>query len=137
MAELSLDALDIRDRAGIFLDVVSGLFEPADVRGTDTVVPGLEGRIERNRVKDVRRVRLEGYVTGSDAADMIANTQALMGACDPENIVDLVVDDAYYAGIGPVTLAVRFVNAIPGPPTYGVLYQSWSLEFESITPDWT
>ena len=137
MADLSLDGLDIRDTGGIFFDLMSGLFEPAEVRGTDTVVPALAGRVARNRVKDTRKVVLTGYVTGTNAADMITNTQTLMAACDPANIVDLVVDDGYYAGIGPTTLAVRFVNAIPGPPTYGVLYQSWSLEFESITPDWT
>lgn len=137
MADLTLDGLDIRDRASIFFDLMSGYYEPAEVRGSDTIVPALDGRVVRNRVIDSRRIRLDGYVTGTDTTDWAANTSNLMAACNAVTRVDLVIDDGYLGTVGTPTISVLLVNAIPGPPTYGVLYQSWSLEFESIAPDWT
>lgn len=137
MADLTLGGTDLRDRTGIFLDLVSGYFEPADVRGSDTVIPALAGRVERNRVKDTRRVVLSGYVTGSSASDWNANVTALMALCDPTALAVLTVNSPYLGASGSSSLNVRFVNAIGGEPMYGVLYQSWSLEFESIDPDWS
>lgn len=50
---------------GIFLEIVRGLNEGPSVRGSDTVVPGLAGRIARNRVADRWDIELRGLVAGT------------------------------------------------------------------------
>lgn len=143
MADLTLDGLDIKEstKDGIQLDLVSGFYEPPVFRGSDTIVPGAGGRVVRNRVEDVRRIILEGYVTGTSAADWATNTNSLMltlygsASGDP---VNLVVTAPYLGtAAGPYTIAVRFVNAVGGDPMYAVKYQRWSIELEAVSPDWS
>lgn len=50
---------------GIFLEIYRGLNEVPSVRGIDTVVPGLAGRIARNRVVGVLAIELRGMVRGT------------------------------------------------------------------------
>ena len=84
MAELTYDGQDIRQAAartsgsGIFFDLVAGYSEPANVRGVDTIIPGLAGRTARDRVRDTRRIVLEGYVVGTSASDWRSKTDTLM-----------------------------------------------------------
>lgn len=59
---------------GIFLEIVRGLSESPSVRGTDTIVPALAGRIARNRMSDVLRIELVGLVAGSGTAATAAET---------------------------------------------------------------
>jgi hypothetical protein len=64
---LTFDGTDIQQNPiGIFLEIVRGLNEGPSVRGTDTVVPGLTGRIARNRIADRWEIELQGYVGGID-----------------------------------------------------------------------
>lgn len=135
--DLTLGSTNIRDRTGIFFDLVKGFFEPPEVRGVDTDIPGLAGRISRNRVPVRRTITLDGYVTGSDAADWATNTAALMALLDPTSPATLTVANSYLGTTGSHATTVRFLNAAGGPPMYGVQYQSWSIELESIDPDWS
>jgi hypothetical protein len=58
---LSFDGVDLQTAdLQIFLEIVHGLNEPPSVRGSDTIVPGLAGRIEGNRINDVLVIGLEG-----------------------------------------------------------------------------
>lgn len=63
---LHFDSTDIQQNPiGVFLEIIKGLNEGPEVRGTDTIVPGLYGRIARNRIGDRLVIELEGYVAGS------------------------------------------------------------------------
>lgn len=46
----------------IFLQIVRGLAETPTVRGVDTTIPALAGRVEGNRVNDVLSIELAGWV---------------------------------------------------------------------------
>jgi len=60
---LTFDGIDLqRSDLQVFLEIVHGLNETPSVRGTDTIVPGLAGRIEGNRINDVLPITLEGLV---------------------------------------------------------------------------
>lgn len=137
MAALTLDGLDIRSRSTIYLELMRGYFEPPSVRGEDIIIPGADGRTTRTRRADQRYVLLEGYVTGSSAANWNTNVAALMAKLDG-SLVNLVVADNYLGSTGTHTLAVRCVSPpVGGEPTYGVLYQAWSVELLSVSPDWS
>lgn len=143
MAELSFDSQDIRQSAarssqsGIFFDLVSGYAEKATARGVDTVIPGASGRVERNRVKDGRRIVLEGYVVGTSASDWRSKTDTLMAKMDPSlDSKNLVITDSYLGVSGTKTIACRVVNVVGGP-IVAQKFQTWSIELESVAPDWS
>lgn len=142
MAEITFDSEDIREasartsQSGIFFDLVTGYHEPADVRGIDTIIPGATGRVARSRVKDVRRVVLEGYVVGTSTANWRTHTDTLMSKLQAVTVKNLVLGDAYLGVSGTKTLACRVVNMVGGPIVAG-RFQTWSIELESVTPDWT
>lgn len=142
MTDLLFAAQDIRQAAarsshsGIFLDLVSGYSEPATVRGEDTIVPSIAGRVVRDRVKDVRRIVLEGYVIGTSASDWRSKTDTLMSVMDPsDNPATLTVKSGYLGVGSDKTISARVVNIMPGPIT-GSYFQTWSIELESVDPDW-
>jgi hypothetical protein len=65
---LTFRGVDIqRGDFGLFLEIVRGLEELPEVRGKDTVIPGLAGRMYRNRVVDRLPVELRGMVVGNGA----------------------------------------------------------------------
>jgi hypothetical protein len=55
----------------LFLYVFRGLNEPPSVRGDDTIVPGLAGRIAGSRENDVLDIQLRGWI----AADPTLTTK--------------------------------------------------------------
>jgi hypothetical protein len=140
---LSFDGLDIREAAaasgsGIFFDLVSGYNEPASVRGVDSVIPGADGRVFRSRVRDARRIILKGYVTGTSASDFQANMAALFGVMNPVNDpADLIISDSYLGTGGSPTIACRFLNAVGDDPENGPKFQRWTIELESVVPEWS
>jgi FlaG/FlaF family flagellin (archaellin) len=135
MADLTIDAQDVRTRGAIFLDLVSGYFEPSNVRGVDTVIPASDGRVVRNRVVDDRTIRLEGYVQGSSASNWNSNTAALFTALDPTSTHTLTIGTGYLGVASPKTITVRFVNAVGGQ-IVAQTYQPWNIELESVDPEW-
>jgi hypothetical protein len=68
---------------GVFLMLKKGAGEIPSVRGVDTIVPGLTGRVFRNRVADRLVLELEGYVQGQEDPDDHDPTE-------PEAYYDLV-----------------------------------------------
>lgn len=138
----------------IHLDLV-GYNESARVRGEDVVIPGLAGRVVMNRVKDIYRFNLEGYVqgTGDDpderALSWRINTDALMAVMDlslapgavevgPE-APERFPDSSPYLGLaGEKTLDARCVSMVRGPLHHHMSFQSWSFEMECVDspPEW-
>ncbi len=73
---LSYDGSDLQiEDLSIFLEIAHGLNEPPQVRGSDTVVPALAGRVEGNRVNDVLPIELVGLV--SPSADATTRAEQL------------------------------------------------------------
>jgi hypothetical protein len=64
----------------IFLEIAVGLGEVPSVRGTDIIVPGLGGRIEGTRVKDVLPLELRGHVRADPAETTTAGARASFAA---------------------------------------------------------
>lgn len=68
---LTYDSTDLQQNPiGIFLEIPGGIpgIGPS-VRGQDIVVPGLTGRIARNRIADFWRIPLVGYVAGTGSTE--------------------------------------------------------------------
>jgi len=123
---------------GIFLEIIHGLNEVPSVRGVDTVVPGLAGRIARNRVTDVLTLELQGMVAGNgsdeatqreDFRDLVTTLRALF---DPTVTATLVAtpEDG-----GTWTIAARTLNIIWNQivPSLAMV----NIQLESVAPDWT
>jgi hypothetical protein len=65
---LTYDSADLQaSDLSVFLEIIHGLAEPPSVRGSDTIVPGLAGRIEGNRIHDVLMIELEGFVRADES----------------------------------------------------------------------
>lgn len=137
MAALTFGGQNIRTTGGIFFDLVAGYFDPPEVRGSDDIIPSTAGRTVRNRVKDRRRIVLEGYVQGSTAAVWRANMDTLFGVMLPTTPANLVIADNYLGTTGTKTISARFINAIGDTPIAGPIFQRWTIELESVAPDWS
>lgn len=124
----------------IFLEIKRGLNEIPEVRGVDTVVPGLTGRYFRNRVADKRTIELVGFVSGYDSTpsetadrrDFRHRVEELRALFDPtldpgELAADL--EDG-----GTATIDARATNIVwnqVAPSLHEV-----SVEMESVDPEW-
>lgn len=106
---------------GYFLEIVSGLNEPPSVRGNDIVVPGLAGRITRNRINDVVHIELRGIVTdwrghgASPKASWRANVQAIRNTFKPTAAPALLVaslEDGTTASITARPLNIVWVENV-------------------------
>lgn len=135
--DLNLGGTNIRTRGGIFFDLVKGYFEPPEVRGVDTDIPGTAGRVSRNRVAVRRTITLDGYVEGSTPSDWRTKTETLFGELDPTSPQTLTVANGYLGTTGSHAVTVRFLNAVQGLPINGPRFQTWSIELECIDPGWT
>lgn len=138
---LTFGGTDIQQNPiGIFLEIVEGLAGTATVRGTDTVVPALAGRIARNRVADVRRIELRGLVAGTGA------TEALQQASFWNLVATL------RTLFSPTAAAASLVATLPNGTTATILARTlptmlWdqklpalarvTIELESVAPNWT
>jgi hypothetical protein len=69
---LEYDSFDLQPSdLSVYFKVLRGLWEPPAVRGTDTVIPAAEGRFEGNRVNDVQRIELRGWVRAVPSIDTV------------------------------------------------------------------
>jgi hypothetical protein len=66
----------------VFLQITKGLNETPNVRGKDSIVPALAGRVERNRINDIIPIELKGFVR----ADPSLTTQGLIEASFRANV---------------------------------------------------
>lgn len=147
MARLTYRSVELNrcDEGTIVLDVVDGFDSEAEVRGTDTVVPGRAGQTRRNRVKHRRVVQLAGIVKGVGAdqeereasyRDLVDELHAIF---DPSlNPGALVIHAPYLIPSGTATLSgTRYLNAIWGP---FVARHARRLNVEMVSiaspPDW-
>lgn len=135
---LTANSTDVQDAdLGIFLEIVRGLNESPSVRGTDTIVPGLAGRVARNRVADVLTIELRGIVTGAGAdeaaqrSDYRTNVNTVRALFDPTSLVTLVaaLEDGTSATITARPLNLVWDQLLP-------TLANVSIEMESIDPDW-
>lgn len=127
------------------LDIVRGLHEPAEVRGKDSVAPGRIGRYARNRIKDVRKILIEGYIRGVGSTlderreSWHDTTATIMAAMERDLAAGVLAVDGGTYGLpaGETwTINARCVNAIGGPIRSTWTFQEWSIELESVDPDW-
>jgi len=129
----------------IFLDLIRGYSEPPEVRGSDDIVPGADGREEGAWEADHRRIILEGWVKGTGATltdrqqSWRTNTDALTALMDRTASPGALVITAPYLGLaaGTKTINARCVNVVPGPIQSAMTFQRWSFELIAITPVWT
>lgn len=135
------DAEDLQpDDLSIFLRFQKGLAETSTVRGTDSIVPALAGRIEGLRIKDLLKVELAGWVqpaaTASTLADQLASFQAnrayLRDLFSPDRgLAELiaVLEDGTLQTVQARPLNMVFNEIIPS------LYAEVSVELEAFD-DW-
>lgn len=124
----------------VFLQIVTGLDDIAAVRGIDTVVPGLTGRIPRARVKDVLPIELAGLVMGAGDTEILRRasyrtTVAMLQVLFDPSLApgDLVVeaeDGTTY------TIAARPISMVWGTEDVPCV-RELSVALESVDPDWT
>ena len=140
---LTYDAVDLQTSdLQVFLEIVHGVNETPSVRGVDTVVPALAGRVEGNRVNDVLVIGLEGLVQADPADTTIAGAQASCRA----NVLTLRTIFAPNRARADLvaTLEDGTVLTISARPMPGMIWsapvQSWaaqvSIELEGYG-DWT
>lgn len=128
---------------GIFLVIVSGLYDGVKVRGQDVTVPYLDGQISRKRRRHERLITLAGHVRGvgdteADRQMAYANQRAAWE--DAGGLFDLARDAAElrvahpdgsesYIDCRPVT--VTAVVQIPEE------FADYTVQLLSVVPDWT
>ena len=145
LSSLTFDGVDLqRSNLTIHLEVTQGLWELPEVRGEDSIVPGLNGRIPRNRVRDRRMIVLAGWVqgTGANETDRLASFTNLMDELDNLFRPDMFVSTADPILTGTAwdgttrSIAARPISLLPGPsPIPGV--RPVTVTLEAVEPDWT
>lgn len=124
---------------GIFLEIVSGLHDGLSVRGVDTIIPGLEGRVARNRVADRRIIQLAGYVSGTGTGlttqrstfrDNAQAVEALFSLTAAPAVLSATLEDSTVMEINARTIEIHFGQV------WGSVVQRVEIDLESVTPDW-
>lgn len=151
--DISFRAVDLQNgdadphSSTIWMDLVEGYSEPAEVRGEDLVIPQKPGQTHMTRVKHRRMIELRGFVrgVGGTAAERAESwrtaTDALMAVMDFSLSPGALVLSAPYLGIpsGTKTIQAKCVDAIPGPINNRHSYQRWTFRLVAIgnPPEWT
>jgi hypothetical protein len=93
---LTFDSTDIQQHPiGIFLEIPGGIFAVGpSVRGTDVIVPGLIGRIARNRIADTWRIPLVGYVSGVGSGETAIRSSFAALRATMQTLFDPTMDPA-------------------------------------------
>lgn len=140
LRSLTFEGFDCqRSDLSIHLDIVSGLNDGLEVRGTDTVIPGLAGRSFRDRKADVRHIVVAGLIqgTGSTAALQLASFQNLSDAI--EAAFSLTADPGTLTGEARDgtwrSIDARTTNIVWDPePVFGV--GTISIFLDAVETDW-
>ncbi len=138
---LTANSTDLTSTDGrLLFRITRGLNELPEVRGEDTIIPSLSGRVPRNRVNDRLIIEAEGYVMGSgvteslqraDLRDLIDILRALMDPTQAPYAIEATVEDG-----STRTIQARPVNIVWGPDDIPS-YRTASLQWESVAPVWT
>ncbi len=141
---LSFRSVDLRGD-NFCLDIVKGLHEPAEVRGTDFTAPGREGQYAGNRVHHIREILIEGFIrgVGSSVAErqesFHTTTATIMDTLD-RALSDgvLAVDDGDYGLPDGETWTInaRCADAIGSELRAGWTFQTWSIKLFSLDTEW-
>lgn len=149
--ELTFDGLSLQNgelgTATIWLDLISGYSEPAEVRGEDDVVPEAAGQEYGVRIRDHRVIQLSGHVRGvgdtvaARRTSWRAATDSLMGKLQLYASPDVLAVVGPYLGVASGTtrtISAYTVRVIPGPISGTMTYQEWSIELKAIgsPPEW-
>lgn len=137
---LTFDGTDVQDTDGLFLQIISGLFDGLDVRGKDVVVPYLAGQVPRARRADTRRILLVGWCRGSGSTqdDRVLSYRA--ERANMMNLFDVTAMPATlevtYPDASTKSISARTLNLVA---TEDVLaeFATVSIELLSTDPDWT
>lgn len=118
-----------------------GLNDVPEVRGIDTIVPGLPGRVPRDRVLDRLVVEAEGMVIGAGSTEsaqrtdfraLVDDIRALMDPTQSPYDIVITVEDG-----SSRTITARPVNVVWGPADLPS-YRTASLQWEGVdATDWT
>lgn len=136
---LTYDSHDIQTIPGIFLEIVEGLNEIAEVRGRDNIAPGADGMFFRNRKDTRRKIVLQGFVMGDGAdeaaqrSDFRNKVQQLQGWFSAEAAANLVAtaEDGSTNTISARTMPpMVWRQRVPS-------FAEVSIELESVAPNWT
>lgn len=144
---------DLQDTADartslFYFDLIEGIpgFEPPQVRGTDVVAPGKQGRYVGNRVNDFQELLLEGFISGmgSDPEERSASwrdsTEAIMAVLQLDSAPGALVvspgSNGYLGLSAPWTIQVRTLDLMPGPILNKMSFQRWSVRLECVDGLW-
>ncbi len=136
---LTFHGVDIQDLDGIYLELVRGVNEVAEVRGVDLVVPSRPGQIKRNRVRHRLPIELRGWIRGvasseaTDRADFVANREVFKALFDPTREpgdLNVTLEDGSTEDISVRTLNVIAETIVP-------TFVRVSVEMESVGLDLT
>lgn len=138
---LTFGGTDIQDLAGngILLYLKRGFNEPADVRGSDLIIPAKTGRLIGTRVKDRRDLVLEGIVTGSGTTAALELTSFRSRWTTFTTLFDLTLTRALVATLEDAstkTIQARTLNIAMDQSITSMMARV-SVELESVTPDWS
>lgn len=143
---LEFAGLDIQ-QPSIFFDVMGSLWEPAEHRGEDDVVPGKAGRYRRNRVADRRLISLRGWTRGiggtvEERQQAWALAEEALGAIlSPANDPAVLEVISPYLGLpsGSASITAAVVEWTAGPVYNTMSFRRWTFVLEAIgdSPDWT
>ena len=152
MANFVADTLELQDLSAGYWGTISqgGLDSAPSVRGEDTIVPGLAGRIARDRVSDLLPIVVHMLVTGEGAShdavreSYLSRMTALRAIFDPTaDPFSLTIHPTARAVGGKIgtgetaTLTVRFLR-FTGPPAIGDEVREFDIECECVDspPAW-
>lgn len=140
LANLEFAGEDLqRSDLRIHLDIVSGLNDGLEVRGTDTVVPGLAGQVPRDRKANVRHIVLAGWIQGTGTTE-VERQADYQSSCDLlEATFSLVADPDTLQGTArdgsSRSIEARPTNLVwDDEPAMGVCHITVMLD--SVEPDW-
>ncbi len=153
MDELRFDGMSLQNgaepgAATIWLDLISGYAEPAEVRGEDDVIPEAAGQEYGARIRDHRIIQLSGHVRGVGATvearrtSWRAATDALMAKMQLYASPDVLELVGPYLGLtAGVTRTINAycIRVVPGPISGTMTYQEWSIQLKAIgsPPEWS
>lgn len=131
-----------------YFDLVEGLpgHEPPQVRGTDVIAPGRQGRYLGNRVNDFQELLIEGFISGRgtdeqerreswhDSSELIFAVLQL--DTTPGTLVAAPGSNSYLGLQVPWEIEVRVLDALPGPILNHMSFQTWSVRLECVDGLW-
>lgn len=124
---------------GLWFVILGGRWDGLEVRGEDTVVPGKDGEIERDRVPGARLIRLHGVAFGTSEADW-ADSRAAMEAIFDETLTSgTLAVSGYLCGTGTASSSISArVDSVTTLDRVDELVTEYDITLRAIgdPPDW-